>query len=696
MELIITEKPSVANKIAFILSDGKAIRKVYKSVSYYEFEKDGKKIAVAPAVGHLFTLAEMKRTASYPTFEIEWVPSFTVSKSSYYVRNYVELIEKLSKDADSLVCACDYDIEGTLIGYCIYKYIYKKEKIERMKFSALTPYDIKAAYEEKGEFDYGNAFAGEARHTLDWYYGINLSRALMTAVRRTGGYKIMSIGRVQGPTLEILSQLEYEIQLFKPEPYWEVNVKIRGIVFEHEKERFTVEEEAEKALSNTGKTAVIEKVEKKIHEMYPLPPFDLTSLQIEAYRLFKVSPSRTLELAQALYEKALISYPRTSSQKLPSKLNLPKIIEKLSGIKEYSELAGKLIQNKWFSPMQGKKEDPAHPAIHPTGMTGVKSKEEGQVYDLIVKRFLACFANKAKKELENILANSNNEKYKANGSRILERGWTEFYEPYYTGKDNVLPEFLEGTKEKIEEKNKEKKMTKPPNRYSQASIISELEKRHLGTKATRANVLDTLYDRTYIEGTAIQVTEFGLAVEKVMKKYASEILDEELTRKIEDEMEQIEAGQLDKQLVVEEGKQFLLKVLKRWKENEENIGKELSGSLKVTEAEQILVGKCDKCGKNLKIIKMKFGKQFIGCSGYPECRNAYPLPTGAFVKPTDQLCKHCAHPMVLVIKKRKKYSLCIDPNCPSKVKWREKYEENKRNGSKGKDNSPESGHKPTD
>ena len=682
MELIITEKPSVANKIAFILSEGKATRKAYKTVSYYEFTKDGKKIVVAPAVGHLFTLAEINKTMGYPTFELEWVPSYNVSKSSYYVRNYVELLEKLAKDADSLVCACDYDIEGTLIGYCIYKYIYKKEKIERMRFSALTPYDIKAAYDEKSEFDYGNAYAGEARHTLDWYYGINLSRALMNSVKKAGGYKIMSIGRVQGPTLELLTQLEYEIMDFKSEPYWEVNIKIRGIIFEHEKERFTVEEEANKALANTGESALIEKVGKKVQEMYPLPPFDLTSLQIEAYRIFKYSPSKTLELAQGLYEKALISYPRTASQKLPAKLNLSRIIEKLAGIKEYAELAGKLMQNKWFSPMQGRKEDPAHPAIHPTGMSGTKSKEEGQIYDLIVKRFLACFANKAKKELANVLANSNNEKYKANGSMILEKGWIEFYEPYYTGKDTILPEFAEGKKERIEEKNKENKMTKPPQRYSQASILSELEKRHLGTKATRAHILDTLYGRMYIEGSSIQVTEFGLAVEGVMRKYASEILDEELTRKIEEEMEQIEEGKLEKQMVIEEGKQFLLKVLKRWKENEEKIGLELTKSLKITEQEQIIVGKCNKCGKDLKIIKMKFGKQFIGCTGYPDCRNAFPLPTGAFVKPTGEKCKHCGQPTVFVIKKRKKYALCIDPNCPSKAKWREKYEKNKRDSDK--------------
>ncbi|MDD5022789.1 MAG: DNA topoisomerase I [Candidatus ainarchaeum sp.] len=677
MELIVTEKPKVANKIAYILGEGRIIRKSYNRVSYYEIEKDGKKIIIAPAVGHLFSLTEKNKSYEYPIFDIEWVPNYKISKSADYTKNYLLLLESLSQEADEFTSACDYDIEGSLIGGNVFFQVYKKGNGKRMKFSSLTPIDIKSAYENKEELDYGNINAGEARHILDWYYGINLSRALMSALKQAKGFRIMSIGRVQGPALNILAELERSIKNFIPTPYWEVYIVVKGIKFMHEEERFTDEDKAKKAFDNTREKALVDKKEVKEHEMWPLPPYDLTSLQIDAYRLFKFSPSRTLEIAQSLYENSLISYPRTSSQKLPFKLGLTKIIEKLSKNESYKKETEKIIQNKWFKPVEGRKDDPAHPAIHPTGVDEKKTKEEEKLYDLIVRRFLACFAPKAKKELVSVVLDSNGEKYNASGSRMIEKGWIEFYEKYYSGKDNILPEFNKGEEEKVEDKRRARKETTPPRRYTAASIISELEKRSLGTKATRATILDRLYERNYIAGSSIEVTEFGLAVDEILKKYAPDILDEELTIRIEQEMELIQDSKKKKEEVVEEGKKILEKVLKNWKKNEGAIGNELSEALKTTENEQNMVGDCDKCDGKLKIINLKFGKKFIGCTNYPECKNAYPLPTGAFVKPTDKKCNKCGKPMVFLIKGRKRYSFCIDINCPSKKEWRSKNEKNK-------------------
>jgi DNA topoisomerase-1 len=193
MELIVTEKPKVANKIAYILSNGNAKRKSNKGVSYYEFEIEGKKIVVAPAVGHIFSLTEKEKSYNYPVFDIEWVPNFKVSKSAYYTRAYYELLESLSLEAENFISACDYDIEGSLIAGNIFKFVYKKKNAQRMKFSSLTTGDIINAYNEKEDLDYGNINAGEARHILDWYYGINLSRALMGALKSAKGFRIMSI-----------------------------------------------------------------------------------------------------------------------------------------------------------------------------------------------------------------------------------------------------------------------------------------------------------------------------------------------------------------------------------------------------------------------------------------------------------------------------------------------------------------------
>ena len=675
MELIVAEKPKVTQKIASAIG-GTVTRKARGNVGYYEVEKDGKQIVVAPAVGHIYTLAQKDGTRGYPVFDIEWVPSYKASKGAFFTKPYLSLLEELGKKADSFVSACDYDIEGTLISYNVFRFATKIKEGKRMKFSALTAKDLSEAYANRSNFDYNNAYAGEARHILDWYYGINLSRALMSSLRAASQMKIMSIGRVQGPALNILATLEKEIRAFVPVPYWVLTAEMKEIIFTHKKERFMGEKEADESLANTSDRGKVTRVDKKEGKIWPGPCFDLTSLQVEAHRLFGFNPSKTLEVAQSLYEDSLITYPRTSSQQIPPSIYLPAILDKLKENEEYTDIVGKIKDNKWFRIFQGKKSDPAHPAIHPTGLKP-KSKlgtEQAKLYDLIARRFLSAFAPPAERENTTVEVDAGGEPYVVKGSRIIEKGWTEFYGKYFRMKDTELPEFKEGEEVDVKKKKKTKKETKPPKRYTQASIVSELEKRKLGTKATRSVVVDTLFKRGYAVGKPIEVTDFGLKVRDVLDKYAPEILDEELTRKIEEEMEKIQEGKLGEKEVTEEGKEILIRILEKWKSNEKKIGEEIGGALKVTEAKENVVGECDKCGNNLRIIRMKAGKQFIGCTGYPNCRNAYPLPTGAFVKTTEKVCRECGKPVVFVIRNKMRFEMCIDPNCPTKDKWKKKKE----------------------
>jgi DNA topoisomerase-1 len=669
MELIVAEKPRVAEKIANAIGE-KVTKKAYKGVSYYETSRNGHEMMVAPAVGHVYTLVERKKTRSYPVFDIEWVPSYEASKTAAYTRSYVELIQKLGKSADTFVSACDYDIEGSTIAFNVFRFATTIREGRRMKFSALTKGDLESAYEGMGDFDYNNAHAGEARHIIDWYYGINLSRALMGALRAAHRYKVMSIGRVQGPALSILSHLEKDIRAFVPSPYWELTTKIKDVEFKHKKDRFLNEPEADAASDNTKSDGTVESVEKKEQKIQPNPNFDLTSLQVEAYRLFKFTPSQTLQYAQTLYEGSLITYPRTSSQRIPPTIKLVPIISALEKNPDYAALVKKLHDNKWYKPVQGKKDDPAHPAIHPTGQRGDVSGPEKKLYDLVVRRFLASFASAAKRERNRVEVNSGGELYAASGSRIVEKGWTEFYGSYYTTEDVELPEFTKGESVKLNNKKKTKKETKPPKRYTQASIISELEKRHLGTKATRSVIVDTLFKRGYAGGKSIEVSDFGLKVADVLNKYAPEILDEHLTRSLEEKMEAIQDGKADKDEVIDETKEMLASILEKWKKNEAQIGKNLLEALQTTLEQESIVGPCDKCDKNLRIIHMRNGRQFIGCFGYPKCTNTYPLPQGSYVKPTGKSCGACNKPTINVKKGRTRYTMCIDPNCPTKAEWR--------------------------
>ena len=427
MELIVAEKPKVAEKIANSLSEN-VEKKAVNGISYYELERNGEKIFVAPAVGHVYTLVEKEKTRTYPVFDIEWVPAYEASRAAAYTKGYVDLITKLAKKADSFVSACDYDIEGSTIAYNVFRFATTIREGKRMKFSALTQGDLLDAYENRGDFDYNNAYAGEARHILDWYYGINLSRALMGALKAASRYRVLSIGRVQGPTLSMLSSLEKEIRAFVPTPYWELSLFIDKVEFSHTNGRFEEEEKADVALEATSEKGSISNVEKKEQKIAPPSCFDLTSLQVECFKLFKYSPSRTLEIAQTLYEASVITYPRTSSQQLPPSINVTKIIKDIAAMKQYEKLAKKLIENRWFKPTQGKKEDPAHPAIHPTGIASkLEDGPEKNVYDLIVRRFLSAFAPEAIRQRVRIEADFGGQVYSSSGGTVTDKGWTEFY-----------------------------------------------------------------------------------------------------------------------------------------------------------------------------------------------------------------------------------------------------------------------------
>ncbi|MEM3422286.1 MAG: DNA topoisomerase I [Candidatus Bilamarchaeaceae archaeon] len=677
IELVVAEKPKVAQKIAEAI--GGTVKRVnVGNVSYYHLTRDNKEIYVAPAVGHIYTLTEKKKSWDYPVFDIEWAPAYKVSKESYYTKQYLQVLENLGKKADHFVSACDYDIEGSTIAYNIFRFATNIKEGRRMKFSALTKNDLAEAYEKMGDFDYNNAYAGETRHILDWYYGINLSRALMKSLRTASTYKTLSIGRVQGPALDILANLEREIKSFVPQPYWVLTVKIKDVKFTHKKERFFDEIAADKALENTKNEGVVSLINKKDSLIYPEPCFDLTSLQVEAHKVFGFAPTTTMEVAQSLYEDSLITYPRTSSQKIPSTINVVSIVQRLGEQNEYQKDTQKIIQNRWFKIRQGTKEDPAHPAIHPTGLSPKNiGTQERKLYDLIVRRFLAAFAPPAKRENITIIVESNGEEYVASGGRTVERGWFDFY-PYAKTKEIELPKFEEKENVDIKDKKKTKKETTPPQRYTHASIVAELEKRHLGTKATRATIIDTLFKRQYIKGNKIEVTDFGLTVDAILKKYAPEILDEELTRKIENDMDKIVEGKIDKEEVIKEGKEILIQILDKWKKNEEKIGKELAEAFRETQKKENYIGKCEKCGNELTIIKTKDGKQFIGCKGYPNCKNIYPLPSGALVKSLGKECEWCKKPMIRVIQGKKRYDMCIDPNCKSKEEW-EKRKKPKNN-----------------
>lgn len=686
-ELIITEKPQAAMKIATALGD--ATQKIFNRIPYYELRKNGKKILVACAVGHLFTLKQNSPGSAVPVFDIKWVPNYLAKKGDF-TKKYYDTILNLVKNAGSITIATDFDIEGELIGLNIVRYICNQKDANRMKFSTLTEEEINKSYEEKKQtLDWGQAIAGETRHFLDWFYGINLSRALMNAIKSTGRFKIMSIGRVQGPALNLIVKKEKEIQKFKSKQYWQVFIilkdKNKKIELKYTKDIFN-KAELEKFGDLRGKK-VLASTKKSEQIIPPNPPFNLTNLQTEAYALHGINPSNTLKIAQSLYLSGLISYPRTSSQKLPDSIGYASIVKKLAG--EFG--AEGLIKRK--KPVEGKKTDSAHPSIYPTGNRQILSGDEEKIYNLIVKRFLCLFCEDAIVEKKNISAEINNLVFTKAGSAIIKKAWMEIYP--LVKKEVDVPD-LNGEYE-IKEVKTEEKQTQPPKRYSQASIIAELEKRNLGTKATRASILETLYDRGYAKGKSVEATPIGISLIDSLEKYSPIIIDEKLTRDFEKEMDSItqaKKGFEEKEKgIIEKAKETITKIAKDFEKNEKEIGKEIIEANQEQRAQERIentIMTCPLCKRgNLFVNYSKKNRRyFIACDKYPECKNTYSLPPNGIIKKVNKPCEECSFPMLTRLSKGKRpWEFCFNPQCKKNKERIEEYNKKREEDKANSENS---------
>jgi DNA topoisomerase-1 len=677
-ELIITEKPQAAAKIASAL--GKSTQRNLGGVSYFELNKNGKDIVVACAVGHLFTLSQTKSGSSVPVFDIQWLPNFLVRKNDF-TKKYHDIILRLTKNAGSITIATDYDIEGEVIGLNVVKYICSQKDANRMKFSTLTPNELNESYEKKSPtLNWGQAIAGETRHYLDWFYGINLSRALMNAIKSTGKFKIMSIGRVQGPALNLIVQKERQIQSFKSQKYWQVFIKLENypdLELKYNKDIFNKTElkKFENLLGKIGEA----KTTKKQQILQPNPPFNLTELQMEAYRLYGITPARALQIAQSLYLNGLISYPRTSSQKLPDSINYKDILNQLS--RQYK--AERLI--KRIKPVEGKKSDPAHPSIYPTGNNPeALSKEEEKIYQLIVKRFLSLFCEDAIIDNKTINVEVENLNFSTRGSEIKKKAWMEIY-PIKI-KEIDIPD-IEG-KVKITNVRNEEKETQPPKRFSPASIVSELEKRNLGTKATRASIVETLYDRGYVKEKSIEATPLGISLISTLEKYSPIIIDEQLTRHFEKEMDSIIEAKKDflkkEERIVDEAKKTITEIANQFEKNEKEIGQELvQANMQSYEMEkqENKLNQCPVCKKGNLTIKYskKTRRYFVACDAYPDCKTTYSLPPNGLIKRTNKVCDKCGFPILLKLTKGKRpWEFCFNRECETNKKRLEEYNQKKQ------------------
>ncbi len=681
---IICEKPSAAKRIAEVLSDGNYSEHEINGVSFYQFRLGGRVYRTVAAVGHLFSLKQVSKGWDYPKFDVEWIPSYMASKRSLFSKKYYDALQKAIANADEFIVATDYDEEGEVIGLNIIRFMAGRENAKRMKFSTMTKDELKDAFRNlSSSMDFRQAESGLTRHYLDWFYGINSTRALTLSLKRIGErFRILSAGRVQAPVLAMLAEREKEILAFKPEKYWEIHgkVDISGeFPVEYSGNPIKDKRQGEKVLSRIGKTkkAVVDDIKVRRTKQKPPFPYDTTTFMADAYRYFGYSPKQALDIAEELYQKGYISYPRTSSQQLPDTIDFRTILKKLSSMDQYRK-AVRLLEGKELRPSNGKKTDPAHPAIYPTGEIPKRlGSRQRNIYDLIVRRFLATFGDVAERESMTIRLSVNGEVFILRGKRTVKKGWTELYGKYAKLEEIKLPSIEKGMEMKFLGAEMVEKETQPPQRYSQGSVLKEMEKRGLGTKATRASIIQTLYDRGYIVGKSIEVTELGLKVAEALKKHIPEIVSEELTRKFEEKTDLIQQGSLTMDEVLEEAKKELTKIFRKVKGKEEELGRELTEALKETQEKSSVLGKCPNCGGTLKMMySWRTRKRFVGCSGYPDCKTGYPLPAVGRIEATGKSCESCGTPIIRVFRSGKRpFQMCLDPECETKKDWGKEKDE---------------------
>jgi DNA topoisomerase-1 len=680
--LVICEKPDAARRVSEALANGASRSEQVDGTTVFRFSRGGEEFVVCSAQGHVYGVSDPSEERSvYPVFDVEWYSSNLIDDDSSNAARRISAIRTLAAGASKFVNACDFDVEGETIGFNLLRYACggKESTALRAKFSTLTKEDLVKAFDGlKPQVGQGMARAGRARHAIDFVWGVNLSRALSQSALSSGHrYRTVSVGRVQGPTLGFLVQREREIREFVPVPYWKVSgVFGRGgknLTAGYSKEKVGLRSLADQVRKDSmGKEAVATSVRRNVAQVGPPVPFNIGDLQKEAYRAFGYSPSRTLQLAEKLYLGAMISYPRTGSQRLPPSINYRGILQGVGRIPEYSTHVAELLKSE-PKPVQGAKYDPAHPAIHPTGEKPRRPLDasESSIFDLVVRRFLAAFGPSARRELVNVSLMVGEHEFRLAGGRTVFPGWMKYYGRYAGYRDFESPAVSEGDRFKVVSVLVEEKFEQRPPRYNQSSLLEKMENEGIGTKATRADIIATLLGRGYVVGESMEATDLGLSVVETLAEYAPSIIGVELTRDIEKKLEAVEEGSQGEALLLRETVRSIANQLAELSANEEVVGQEIDSALMSTVAKSFVLGRCPICKVGqLKIIRSKATKKrFVGCSNYSAgCRASAPLPQKGTIRATPKTCEICSWPIVYVMGGGRPWRLCVNTDCPGKRK----------------------------
>lgn len=641
MKVCIAEKPSVAREIAAILGANT------KRDGYFE----GNGYAVTYTFGHLCTLYEPHDYKPYwKSWDLNNLPMLpekfqTKVVSNQGITKQFNIVKNLFDKASLVINCGDAGQEGELIQRWVIHQAGYKGEIKRLWISSLTSEAIKEGFDNlKPSEQYDNLYyAGFSRAIGDWLLGMNATR-LYTV--KHGGYKqVLSVGRVQTPTLAMLVNRFLEIKNFKPQPYWELQTLYRETLFNCEEGRFLKKEAGEVFAEKVKKSDFeITSVNKKEGKEYAPKLFDLTGLQVYCNSKFGFTADETLKIVQKLYEQKVVTYPRVDTTFLPNDI-YPKVQGILSKLSNYKHLTQVLLNKKIkkSSKVFNDKKVTDHHAIIPTGVQINLQYNQQQVYDIIVRRFIAVFYQDCKVANTTVLGKADTVSFKTTGKEILEKGWRVVFEtstdPQKKNDVNpkkesgILPSFVKGEKGPHQPSFLEKE-TKPPNYFTEATLLRAMEtagkqvdddemrelmkENGIGRPSTRASIIETLFKRKYIIRKKKQIwpTETGI---QLIDTIQNELLKSaELTGRWEKQLKEIEKGDFNAGTFINNMKKMVdhLVYEVRTEKNRANISaatlKDQKPSPAKGKPKGITQEKCPKCKKG-SILK---GKTSYGCSAY--------------------------------------------------------------------------------
>lgn len=653
MKLCIAEKPSVAKEIAQILG-AKARRDGY-------FEGNG--YCVSWTFGHLCSLKEPQDyQSSFKKWNLNHLPILPdkfgiklIKKSG--IKKQFNTIKSLVQKCEVVINCGDAGQEGELIQRWVLSFAGCKKPVKRLWISSLTEEAIKEGFndlKDGAEFD-NLYYAGASRAIGDWLLGLNATR--LFTLKYGSGKGVLSIGRVQTPTLALIVNRHHEILNFVPAPYWEVSTVYREVCFNYAKGKMTEKPKADELLAAIqNQDLFIESIQTKKGKDLPPKLFDLTSLQVECNKRFGLSADQTLKTVQKLYENKVVSYPRVDTTFLPHDM-YPKIKGILNGLKSYRDLTAPLLAGpiRKSTKVFNDKKVTDHHAIVPTNKTaqGLMGNEF-KVYDVIAKRFLAAFYPDCEFLTTTVMAKINHHEFRARGKQITISGWRDVYKNDVDSKkskdeEQFLPEFTKGESGAHVPKLDEK-MTKPPKEYTEATLLRAMEtagkftkddelaellkQNGIGRPSTRAAIIETLFRRKYIskDKRKIVPTEIGIQLIGAIKNETLKSV--ELTGAWEKKLRQISNEEYSKDDFMTEMKAMVQGVVESVKKdtsgvkiqlgafkkskfgqskwNNSSKGNQVKASTSRSNLDPLDGLLCPKCGTGI-IIK---GKTAFGCNRY--------------------------------------------------------------------------------